>query len=167
MKHTLAVLVEDKPGVLARVASLFTRRAFNIHSLAVGPIHQPGFSRITLVVDAVDVDQVTKQLRKLVNVIRIIELAPEESLEREVMLVRVEAGPENHREVRDEAEAFGASTVDTGGGSLTFELCDHPSRLADFLSLIERYGVVELVKSGRIAIARDAESRVASTGSVS
>lgn len=159
MHHTLSVTVQDKPGVLARVASMCSLRGFNIRSLAVGPIHQPGLSRITLVVDDVAVEQVTKQLHKLVNVLKVSELDPNDSLEREVMLVRVSADPGSRREVRDTAEVFGATTIDVGAKSVTFELCDHPQRLNDFLTLIGHYGVVDLVKSGRIAMARDAKAR--------
>lgn len=159
MHHTLSVTVQDKPGVLARVASMCSLRGFNIRSLAVGPIHQPGLSKITLVVDDVAVEQVTKQLHKLVNVLKVAELDPNDSLEREVMLVRVSADPGSRREVRDTAEVFGATTIDVGAKSVTFELCDHPQRLNDFLALIGHYGVVDLVKSGRIAMARDAKAR--------
>ena len=159
MHHTLSVTVQDKPGVLARVASMCSLRGFNIRSLAVGPIHQPGLSKITLVVDDVAVEQVTKQLHKLVNVLKVSEIDPNDSLEREVMLVRVSADPGSRREVRDTAEVFGATTIDVGAKSLTFELCDLPQRLSDFLALIGHYGVVDLVKSGRIAMARDAKAR--------
>ncbi len=159
MHHTLSVTVQDKPGVLARVASMCALRGFNIRSLAVGPIHQVGLSRITLVVDDVAVEQVTKQLHKLVNVLKVSELDPNESLEREVMLVRVSADPGSRREVRDTAEVFGATTIDVGAKSVTFELCDHPERLTDFLNLVAHYGVVDLVKSGRIAMARDTKDR--------
>lgn len=159
MHHTLSVTVQDKPGVLARVASMCALRGFNIRSLAVGPIHQPGLSRITLVVDDVAVEQVTKQLHKLVNVLKVSELDPNDSLEREVMLVRVSADPGIRREVRDTAEVFGATTIDVGVKTVTFELCDHPQRLSDFLALIGHYGVVDLVKSGRIAMARDAKAK--------
>ncbi len=159
MRHTLSVTVEDKPGVLARVASLCARRGFNIRSLSVGPLHLPGLSKITLVVDDVEVEQVTKQLHKLVNVLKISELDPDDSLEREVLLVRVMAGSDNRREVRDAAEVFGATTLDVGGDSITFELCDHPSRLSDFLKLVEHYGVLDLVKSGRVALARGTKAK--------
>ncbi len=159
MRHTLSVTVQDKPGVLARIASMCASRGFNIRSLAVGPIHEPGLSRITLVVDDVEVEQVTKQLHKLVIVLKISELDPAESLEREVMLVRVAAEPGKRREVRDTAEVFGATTLDVASNSITFSLCDHPDRLADFLALVAHYGVVDLVKSGRIAMARDTKAR--------
>jgi len=156
MHHTLSVTVQDKPGVLARVASMCSLRGFNIRSLAVGPIHQAGLSKITLVVDDVEVEQVTKQLHKLVDILKVAELDPAESLEREVMLVRVSADAPTRREVRDAAEVWGAKTIDVGASTITFELCDHPHRLSDFLSLVGHYGVVDLVKSGRIAMARDA-----------
>lgn len=161
MRHTLSVTVQDKPGVLAKIASMCALRGFNIRSLAVGPIHQAGMSRITLVVDDVEVEQVTKQLHKLVNVLKISELDPDVSLEREVLLVRVAADAGTRREVRDAAEVFGGTTLDIGAGSITFALCDHPDRLADFIDLVGHYGVRDLVKSGRIAMARDTKNKVA------
>jgi acetolactate synthase-1/3 small subunit len=162
MRHTLSVTVEDKPGVLARVASLCARRGFNIRSLSVGPLHVPGLSKITLVVDDVEVEQVTKQLHKLVNVLKISELDPDDSLEREVLIVRVAADAVSRREVRDAAEVFEATTLDVGADSITFELCDHPSRLADFLNLVDHYGVLDLVKSGRVALARSPKAKAVS-----
>lgn len=159
MRHTLSVTVEDQPGVLAKVASMCAMRGFNIHSLAVGPIHQPGLSRITLVVDDVEVEQITKQLHKLVNILKISELDPAHSLEREVMLVRISADPGSRRELRDIAEVYGATTVDIGSGTITFAVSGHPDRLADFLELVDHYGVVDLVKSGRIAMARDVKAQ--------
>lgn len=162
MRHTLSVTVEDKPGVLARVSSLCARRGFNIRSLAVGPLHQPGLSKITLVVDDVEVEQVKKQLHKLVNILTISELDPDHSLEREVLLVRISAEGDARREVLATAEQWGATTVDAGDASITFELCDHPSRLSEFLSLVEHYGVIDLVKSGRIAMARDDSTKALS-----
>jgi acetolactate synthase-1/3 small subunit len=160
MRHTLSVTVEDKPGVLARISSMCSLRGFNIRSLAVGPIHQPGLSRITLVVDDVEVEQITKQLHKLVNVLKISELGNNGmSLEREVMIVRVAADPGIRREVRDAAEVFGAETIDVGATTITFSLCAHPDRLSEFLDLVDHYGVIDLVKSGRIAMARDTKAQ--------
>lgn len=159
MKHTISVLVEDKPGVLARVASLFARRGFNIHSLAVGPTHQPGLSRMTVVVDGPEMEQVVKQLYKLVNVVKISELPPGESLEREIMLVRVAADPASRGEVLDAAGIFKAKTVDVGPATITLEVTGTPAKLADFLDLMRPYGILELVKSGRIAMARDQKAR--------
>jgi len=155
VRHLLSVTVQDRPGVLAKISAMCALRGFNIHSLAVGPMHKPGLSRITLVVDDVEVEQITKQLHKLVNVLKITELTPTDSVEREVMLVRVTADAASRREVRDTAEVFGAKTIDVGSGSITFSLCDHPDRLAEFLEIVDHYGVADVVKSGRIAMARD------------
>ena len=169
MHHILSVTVLDEPGVLAKIASMCAMRGFNIRSLAVGPIHTPGMSRITLVVDDVEVEQVTKQLHKVISVLKINELDPSESLETEVLLVRVAADAGNRREVRDAAEVFGAVALDVGANSITFSLAAHPDRLEDFLQLMDHYGVVDLVKSGRIAMARDtkAKPKLAAEGAAS
>ena len=153
MKHTLSVVTEDRPGVLARVASLCARRGFNIHSLAVGPIHEPGRSRITLVVDADQMEQVSKQLHKLIHVIKITELEIAESVEREVMLLRVTANG-RRGEVMDAAAPFSATVVDANGTTVAFEVAGHPRDLASFLETMRPFGVTDLVKSGRIAMAR-------------
>ena len=163
-RHILSVTVEDRPGVLAKISSMCAMRGFNIHSLAVGPIHRPGLSCITLVVDDVEVEQITKQLHKLINVLKITELQPSQSMEREALLVRVAADPDVRREVRDAAEIVGATTIDVGATSITFSLCDHPDRLADFLEMVEHYGVTDLVKSGRIAMARDTKTKTKQPG---
>lgn len=162
MKHTLSLLVEDKSGVLARISALCARRAINIHSLAVGPTHEPGRSRLTLVVDADQVEQATKQLHKLINVIRITELGAEESVEREIMLVRVN-GASRRSEVLDQAAPFGAQVVDASGASVAFQVVGHPRHLAAFLEAMRPFGVVDMVKSGRIAMARDNGSVAADT----
>jgi len=112
MQHTLAVIVENKPGVLARVSAMFSNRGFNIHSLAVGPTHVEGRSRITLVVDAPDLEQLKKQLHKLVNVIKVHELVDGEGIEREVMLVRVSSNASTLAEIRERASLFDARVVD-------------------------------------------------------
>lgn len=157
MQHTISVVVEDKPGVLARVATMFSNRGFNIHSLAVGPTHVEGRSRITLVVDAPELEQVQKQLHKLVNVIKVTELDPEDALEREVMLVRVTAAPHQRGEVTETAALFDARVIDLGPNNITFEVSGTPKHLASFLDHIRPYGIVELVKSGRIAMRRVSE----------
>ncbi|MFQ5516113.1 MAG: acetolactate synthase small subunit [Acidimicrobiia bacterium] len=159
MTHILSVLVEDKPGVLAHIASMFARRAFNIHSLAVGPSKERGVSRMTLVVDAPALEQLTKQLNKLVNVLKVQELAGDETLEREVMLVRVAAGPGQRGEVVDTASIFAAKTLDVGPNSLTFELTGDSHKVNAFLDLMRPYGISDLVKSGRIALQRDLKAR--------
>lgn len=155
MRHTLSVVVEDQSGVLARVASMFAQRAFNIHSLAVGPTHEEGRSRITLVVDAPDVEQLSKQLYKLVNVLKVTELAPEEGLEGEIMLVRVAADPDSRGTVLEAAAMLEATLLDIGPTSVTFQVAGDPSMLARFLEVMRPFGIVELVKSGRVAIAKE------------
>ena len=154
MRHTLSVVVEDQSGVLARVASMFAQRAFTIPSLAVGPTHEEGRSRITLVVDAPDVEQLSKQLYKLVNVLKVTELAPDEGLESEIMLVRIAAGPDTRGTVVETASMLEATLLDLGPTSVTFQVAGDPGKLARFLEVMEPFGVVELVKSGRVAIAK-------------
>ncbi len=157
MQHTLTVLVENKPGVLARVSAMFSNRGFNIHSLAVGPTHVEGRSRITLVVDAPELEQLTKQLNKLVNVIKVQELEAGASLEREVMIARIRCEASNRGEVRDTASLFDAKVIDLGTGSITFEVAGSPAHLSTFLDHMSGYGVLDLVKSGRIAMRRESE----------
>ncbi|HEY4606553.1 MAG TPA: acetolactate synthase small subunit [Acidimicrobiia bacterium] len=155
MQHTLTVLVENKPGVLARVSAMFSNRGFNIHSLAVGPTHREGLSRITLVVDAPELAQIKKQLNKLVNVIKVQEMEAAEALEREVMIVRVSAQPANRGEVRDTASLFDARVIDISATAITFEIAGTPQHLHTFLDHLSPYGIVDLVKSGRIAMRRE------------
>lgn len=154
-KQILSVLVENKPGVLARVSSMFARRGFNIHSLAVGPAADPDLSTMTVVVDAENLEQVLKQLRKLVNTIKVTELKPDASIEREVMLVRVVADASQRGELLEAASVFKAKAVDVGVNSITFEVTGPPDKVNDFLELLRPYGLIELVKSGWIALARD------------
>ena len=158
-QHVLSVLVENKPGVLARISSMFARRGFNIHSLAVGPSAEPSMSRMTLVVDAPEMEQIVKQLRKLINTIKVTELAPESMIEREVMLVRVNAEPQTRGELLDSASIFKAKAVDVGATSITFEVSGKPSKINDFLELVSAYGIVDIAKSGRVAMAKDAKAR--------
>lgn len=159
MKHTLSVLVEDKPGVLARVALLLARRGFNIHSLAVGPSHEEGTSKMTIVVDAPEVEQVKKQLHKLINVIKITELDGQQAVEREIMLVRVSAPANRRGEVLQIAAIFKAVAVDVGHTSICFQVSGEPAKINDFLELLKPHGVIDLVKSGRVALARDTKGK--------
>lgn len=159
MNHTLSVLVEDKPGVLARVSSLLARRGFNIHSLAVGPSHEEGMSKMTIVVEAPELEQVKKQLHKLINVVKITELDPEQAIEREVMMVRVSTPPGKRSEVLEIAAIFKAIAVDVGHTTVCFQVSGEPAKINDFLDLVRPYGVVDLVKSGRIALARDQKGK--------
>ena len=159
MNHVISVQVENKPGVLARVSAMFARRGFNIHSLAVGPTADPAMSRMTLVIDGPEMEQIIKQLYKLVHVVKVTELTPGEAVEREVMLLRVTADKERRGEILDAAGIFDASAVDVGVNTITFELSGDPAKLADFLELMRPYGVIDLVKSGRIALLKDAKSK--------
>jgi len=154
-QHVISVIVENKPGVLARVSSLFARRGFNIHSLAVGPTEDPKLSRMTVVVDGPAMEQIVKQLYKLVHTVKVTEHDRDNTVEREVMLLRVNAEPKRRSEIFDAAALFEARAVDVGASSIAFELTGDPRRLADFLELMRTYGIVSLVKSGRIAIAKD------------
>ena len=158
-QHTLSVLVEDLPGVLARVSSLLARRGFNIHSLAVGPAAEPGMSKMTVVVAAPQLEQVKKQLHKLINVVKITELDKDFSIEREVMLVRVNTPPGRRGEILEIANIFKASAVDVAANSITFQLAGAPAKVNDFLELIRPFGLIDLVKSGRIAIRREPKAR--------
>jgi acetolactate synthase-1/3 small subunit len=154
--HILSVLVEDKPGVLARVSSLFARRGYNIFSLAVAPTDDERFSRITVVVDVekAPLDQIIKQLDKLVNVVKIDELAPGDAVERELLLVTVSAPPETRGQVIELANVFEGRVVGVGFDEITLVLEGHPQKLDDFAELIANYGVVALQRTGRVALPR-------------
>ena len=158
--HTLSVLVENKPGVLARIAGLFSRRGFNIDSLAVGPTEHPAISRMTIVVNVEDspLEQVTKQLNKLVEVIKIVELEPREAIERELLLVKVRADADARGQVLDAVQLFRAKVVDVAIDAVTIEVTGNPDKLADFLRVLEPFGVRELVQSGMVAIGRGSRS---------
>ena len=160
MQHTLSVLVENKPGVLTRVTSLFARRGFNIDSLAVGPTEDPTLSRITIVVNAEDtpIDQVMKQLHKLINVIKIQDLDPAESIDRELVLFKVNAPPEKRHEIIEIANVFRAKIIDVGKNSMTIEATGSPDKLSAMEDLFRAYGIKELARTGKIALARGRES---------
>lgn len=151
-QHTLSVIVEDKPGVLARVSAMFSNRGFNIHSLAVGPTHVDGRSHITLVVDAPELEQVKKQLHKLINVIKVQELETTEALQSEVMIARVSCEPANRGQLSDTASLFNARMIDLSPISMTFEIAGTPSQLASFEEHMKPHGIMDLVKSGRVAM---------------
>ncbi len=154
--HIIAVTVENKSGVLARVASLFARRGYNIHSLAVAPTADERFSRITMVVDVASapVEQMVRQLDKLVNVVTIAELAPADAVERELLLVTVRSAPEQRHQVVELARIFDAKILNVGHDALTVSLEGHPSKLDDFAALLEPFGLAQLQRSGRIALPR-------------
>src|SRR3982074_267943 len=158
--HTLSVLVENKPGVLARVAGLFSRRSFNIESLAVGPTENPEVSRMTIVVavDELPLEQVTKQLNKLVNVIKIVELEPHVSVQRELLLVKVRADATVRSQVLETVQLFRAKVVDVSPEALTVEATGTADKLDALLRMLEPYGIREMVQSGMVAIGRGARS---------
>lgn len=162
--HTLSVLVEDKPGVLARVAGLFSRRGFNITSLAVGPTEHPVISRITIVVEVEGdvLEQVTKQLNKLINVLKIVELESGQSVERELLLIKVRADDVTRRGVLETVELFKAKVVDVGTEALTIEATGPRDKLAAIIKMLEPYGIRELVQSGTVALGRGPRSMVQS-----
>ena len=155
-KHTLSVLVENKPAVLTRVAGLFSRRGFNIDSLAVGPTDRPDVSRMTVVVDAADhsVEQVTKQLNKLINVLKIIELEPAEAVRRELLLVKVSADVVARPHVLEVVGVFRGQVVDLAPDSLVIEATGTPEKLDALLRALTPFGVRELAQSGVVALAR-------------
>lgn len=159
-RHTLSVLVENKPGVLTRVAALFARRAFNIHSLAVGPTENDAISRITVVVDAerLPLEQVTKQLNKLINVIKIVELDEVESVQRELLLVKVKADNRSRTAVLQVVELFRAHVVDVSPEAVIVEATGASQKLEALLTALEPYGIKEIVQSGSVGIARGAKS---------
>ena len=156
MKHTLSVLVENKPGVLARVAGLFARRGFNINSLAVGITEDPDVSRMTITVDAEEhpIEQVTKQLHKLINVIKITDLDPERTVARELALIKVKSDARTRAEVMQLAEIFRAQILDVSKKTLTVEITGTFEKIDALEQLLQPHGVVEIVRTGRIAIER-------------
>ena len=159
-RHTLSVLVENKPGVLARVASLFSRRGFNIDSLAVGPTEHPEISRMTIVVNVEELplEQVTKQLNKLVNVIKIVELDPVASVQRELLLVKVRADLEARSHVLETVQLFRAKVVDVAPDTVTIEATGTADKLEALIRVLEPFGIKELVQSGMVAVGRGSRS---------
>jgi acetolactate synthase I/III small subunit len=154
--HVLSVLVENRAGVLARVSALFARRGYNIYSLAVAPTDDERFSRITVVVDveSAPLEQIVKQLNKLVNVIKISELDPRDSVERELMLVTVRATGDTRGQIIELIGVFGGQVIDVGHDELTLSLDEHPERLDDLEELLRPYGIVDLQRTGRVALAK-------------
>ena len=151
-ERILSVLVEDKPGVLARVASTISRRGFNINSLSVGPTHIEGRSKMTIVTELDAVEQVKKQLNKLVNVIKIVELDPDMTIETEVLLLKVSINKDSQTSVIEKASLSGANSVDVGQDYAVFELSGSSKELNKFEDLMKPFGIIEMVRGGRIAI---------------
>ncbi|HEY7628107.1 MAG TPA: acetolactate synthase small subunit [Ilumatobacteraceae bacterium] len=161
--HILSVLVQNRPGVLARVAGLFARRDYNIFSLAVAPAEDEGFSRITIVVDvdSAPLEQITKQLFKLIEVVKISELDPHRSVERELLLATVKVSPEHRGQILELATIFEGKILAVGLEAITISLDGHPDKLDDFEELLGGYGIVELQRTGRVALPKlEREARV-------
>jgi acetolactate synthase I/III small subunit len=158
--HVLSLLVEDKPGLLTRVAGLFARRGFNIESLAVGHSEIEGLSRITVVVDVEELplEQVTKQLNKLVNVIKIVELDPEHSVQREHLLIKVKVDNTTRSQVLEAVTLFRARVVDVATEALVIEVTGDSGKTSALLRVLEPYGIKEIAQSGRLAIGRGSKS---------
>ena len=156
MRHTLSVLVENKPGALARISNMFARRGFNIESLAVGPTERPDVSCITLRVncDRQPLEQIEKQMHKLVNVLRVRELEPDAAVERELALIAIAAPPERRAELMALADVFQARVADVGPDTIVFELVGEPEQLDSFEELVRPHGIRELTRTGRIGLKR-------------
>jgi acetolactate synthase-1/3 small subunit len=159
-RHTLSVLVENRPGVLARIAGLFARRGFNIDSLAVGPTEDAKVSRMTIVVNVEDLplEQVTKQLNKLIEIIKVVELDPGSSVQRELLLVKVAADRQSRSHILETVTLFRAKVVDVAADAVTIEATGNTDKLAAMLRVLEPFGIRELVQSGLVAVGRGARS---------
>ena len=157
MKHTLSVLVEDEAGVLTRIAGLFARRGFNIESLAVGPAEQVGISRITMVVpgDEHIIEQLTKQLYKLINVLKVQDITTTPCVERELMLVKVNGNSSTRTEIIELAQVFRARVVDIAEDSLTLEVVGDPGKLVAIVQVLGKFGIREIARTGKIALTRE------------
>ena len=155
-KHVLAVTVENKSGVLSRVAGLISRRGFNVESLSVGPTEDPALSRITIIVYADDIgyEQITKQLHKLISVYKVTDLTNNNAIERELVLIKVAATPETRSEIVQVADIFRANIVDVGADTLTIEATGNESKIAGLEDLLRGYGIKEMVRTGKIALGR-------------
>lgn len=157
MKHTLSVLVEDEAGVLTRIAGLFARRGFNIESLAVGPAEKMGVSRITMVVlgDERSIEQLAKQLYKLINVLKVQDITKTPCVERELMLVKVNATASNRAEAIELVQVFRARIVDISEETLTVEVVGDPGKLVALIQMLNKFGIREIARTGKIALARE------------
>ena len=156
MKHTISVIVENKPGVLTRVAALFARRGFNIESLAVGVTEDPQVSRMTIVAegDERDLEQITKQLYKLIDTLKVFDLPSEKSIEREMMLLKVAANDKNRQDITQIVEMFKGKVLDVAESSLTVEITGDENKISGAEKLLSRFGIKELVRTGKIALQR-------------
>ena len=158
MKHTIAVIVENRSGVLTRIAGLFSRRSFNIESLSVGATDNPDYSRMTLSVqgDEVVLEQVIKQLSKLINVIRVSELSPDESIERELAIIKVSADKDNRAEIMQLVSVFRASIIDVSSRSMIIEVTGDEQKIDALVLLLRQFGIKELARTGKVSMVRGA-----------
>lgn len=156
MRHTIAVIMENKSGVLTRIAGLFSRRSFNIESLSVGATDNPDYSRMTLTVEGNEdvLEQVTKQLSKLINVIRVSELAPEESVQRELAVIKVNADKDNRSEIMQIVEIFRAKIIDVSARSVIIEVTGDSEKVDAILQMLRQYGIKELARTGKVSMVR-------------
>lgn len=156
MKNTLSVLVVNKPGVLARISGLLSRRVFNIESIAAGYTEEPDVTRITLVVkgDTHIIDQVMKQLSKLVDVIKIVELRAEESVDRELVLIKVKVEPSRRSDIVNLVSVFRANIIDVGKETMIIEILGDEKKINAFCAVLDDYGIIELVRTGKVALSR-------------
>lgn len=157
MSHTLVTLMQDRPGVLHRAVSLFRRRGFNIESLAVGHSETPGVSRMTIVVDAEDVEQVVKQLYRLIEVLKVTDVTNQPTVERETVLAKVHAPAANRAAVLAVVDAFDARTADVGASTMIVEMTGAPAKLENFIAVLRPFGIKEMMRGGTIAMARGAQ----------
>lgn len=157
MKHTLSVLVEDEAGVLSRIAGLFARRGYNIESLAVGPAEKIGISRITMVVPGDDstIEQLTKQLYKLINVLKVQDITQIPCVERELMLIKIDVTASNRSEAIELVQIFRAKIVDTSEDSLTVEVVGDPGKIVAIVQMLTKFGIREIARTGKIALTRE------------
>jgi acetolactate synthase-1/3 small subunit len=156
VKRILAILVEDRPGVLTRVSGLFSRRGYNIKNIAVGPTMEPGISRMTVTVEAdpLTVEQIVKQLNKLVNVLKVNDLTDETSVERELMLIKVKAEPGRRSEIQQVAATFRAKIIDISPDSMIIEVTGEEQKLQAFLLMMQEFGIKEIVSTGSVSLLR-------------
>ena len=159
MKHTISALVEDEAGVLTRIAGLFARRGFNIESLAVGPAEKDGISRITMVVpgDDASIEQLTKQLYKLINVLKVQDITQSPCVERELMLIKVKANSSNRAEVIELAQVFRARIVDISDETLTIEAVGDPGKMVAIIQMLSKFGIREVARTGKVALVRESK----------
>jgi acetolactate synthase I/III small subunit len=165
-KHTIVALMQDRPGVLNRAVSLFRRRGFNIESLAVGHSETPGVSRMTLVVEAEDVEQVTKQLYRLIEVLKVSDVTNDPTIEREMALVKIHAPPQSRAEIVALTSVFDAKIVDVGVNTMIVEMTGTPAKVENFIEVIRPFGMKEMMRTGRMAMVRGVHTHQAPADAV-